>query len=183
MDKIIHSYVMNQPLNDKEMLKLVENKARLITYPEISNYKDINDLLGKHNACIILYVTKILPDNSVYGHWCCVFRAGWRKDTICFFDPYGEKPDFTLKHMSPEAIQEYGQEPYLTKMLIDSGYRIVYNNAPLQKHQKNNAICGRLTGLRLHFRNIDGNEFAKLMTSYPNLSSDDLATLLTSFIR
>jgi hypothetical protein len=183
MDKIIHNYVMNQPLNDKEMLKLVENEARLITHDQIKNFKNIDDLLGEHGACIILYITKIFPDGSCYGHWCCLFRAGWRDDTISFFDPYGEEPDFSLNYMTPEAIQKYGQEPILSKMLKDSGYRVVYNTAPLQKHQENNAICGRLTGLRLQFKDFDGNEFADIMTSYPNLSSDDLATLLTSFIR
>lgn len=187
MNKLIHTCVKNQALNDEEMLKLVENKARLITYPEISNYRDIDDLLGKNGACIILYITQILPDNSVYGHWCCVFRAGWDKNTISYFDPYGGVlegvPDYTLKFMSPEAIKEYGQEPILTKMLLDSGYHVVYNTANLQKHQTNNAICGRLVGLRIQFKNVDGDEFAYLMNSYPNLSSDDLATLLTSFVR
>jgi hypothetical protein len=183
MNKLMKNYVMNQALNDKEILKLVENKARLITHPEIKSYKNIDNLLGKHNACIILYITKILPDNSVYGHWTCVFRAEWQENTISYFDPYGKIPDFSLKFMSLEAIKEYGQEPILSKMLINSGYKIVYNIAPLQKHLQGNAICGRLCGLRLQFKDLDGNQFAKMMNSYPHLTSDELATLLTSFIR
>lgn len=183
MDKIIHKFVMSQSLNDRDMMKLTEGKARLITHPEIGDYKNIDDLLGPHKACIILYVTKILDDNSVYGHWCCVFKAEWRNDTISYFDSYGNKPDNTLSHMSDQAISEYGQEPILSHMLLNCGYRVVYNKAKLQKHEKGNAICGRLCSLRLQFKNIDGNEFAYMMTSYKNLSSDELATLLTSFIK
>lgn len=183
MDRLIHKYVMNQALSDSEMMKLVEGKARLIIYPEISEYKDIDQLLGKYRACIILYITQILEDGSVYGHWTCVFQAGWKTDTICYFDPYGDVPDYPLNFMSDVARREYGQEPVLSSMLKNSGYKVVYNIAPLQKHNKGNAICGRLVGLRLQFRDIDGNKFAELMNSYPNLSSDDLATLLTSFVR
>jgi len=53
----------------------------------------------------------------------------------------------------------------------------------LQKHGAGNAICGRLTGLRLQFKDLDGIQFANLMSSYPHMSSDELAALLTSFIR
>lgn len=183
MNNLLHNYVMNQALNDKELLQLVENKARLITHPEIKNYKTIDDLLGKNDACIILYITNILQDNSVYGHWCCVFKAKWRNDTISYCDPYGNEPDYSISKMSLEAILEYGQEKILSKMLKECGYRVVYNIAKLQKYSENNAICGRIVGLRLQFREIDGNEFAYMMNSYPNVSSDDLATLLTSFIR
>jgi hypothetical protein len=38
------------------MMKLVEGKVRLIKHPEI-----------------ILYITKIIPDDLVYGHKCCIF--------------------------------------------------------------------------------------------------------------
>jgi|SRR5580698_7220132 hypothetical protein len=186
MQRLIRDYALKQPLSEKEILQLVEGKARVVTHPEIKSYKIIERLLGKHEACIILYVTHILEDGSVYGHWCCVFRAPWAQKTISFFDPYGNPPDNAISHMGNEAIEEYGQEKDLSNLLNDwirRGGHVVYNIAPLQQREAGNAICGRLTGLRLQFKQLDGNQFAELMTSYPHLSSDDLATLLTSFIR
>jgi len=178
----------SKPLSDIEILDLVDHKANLITYDQIKDYKDLDSLLGKHEACIVLYITKILPeDNSVFGHWCCVFKAPWRDNTYCFFDPYGKIPDYTLKFMSPQARQEYGDEPILSQMLLDKadqGNLIVYNNAPLQHHIVGDAICGRLAGLRLQFRHIDGFQFADLMNTYSKqgIISDDIATIMTSFI-
>lgn len=179
---------MGNALTDGEIMKLVDKKARLVTHDEIKNYKDMKDLLGKNKACIILYVSKILPDNSIYGHWCCVFKAGWDKNCICYFDPYGEIPDYHLRRMSPEAIKEFGNHPFLSEKLRDyakGGKYVVYNNSRLQKYKEGDAICGRMTGLRLQFRDIDGFKFDDLMNSYSNkgISSDELATLLTSFLR
>lgn len=193
MQQIIRKHIMTKALSDKEILQLVQGRARLITHDEIAKFKNIDDLLGGHHACIILYCTAIRPDNSVYGHWCCVFRAEWDPTgkTISYFDPYGEPPDVTLEFMSDEAIKEFGNENILSQLLIRSaepvkkggnGYCIVYNTCPLQAHKKGDAICGRLTGLRLQSRQVDGNTFAKYMKSYPGLSSDDLTCLLTAFI-
>jgi hypothetical protein len=49
-------------------------------------------------------------------------------------------------------------------MLLNSGYRIIYNIVLLQKHEQNNTICGRFVGLRLQFKDLDGNKFAELIT-------------------
>jgi hypothetical protein len=62
-------------------------------------------------------------------------------NTICYFDPYGNEPDYTLPYMSQEAINEYGQQPILSNMLKQCGYLVVYNIEPLQKHVDGNAIC------------------------------------------
>jgi hypothetical protein len=187
LPSLMKDYVMDKPLNKEQILELVDKKARVVTHPEIENARNadhyLDQLMGKHGACIILYVTNIMDNGSAYGHWCALFRAGWRPDTLSYFDPYGAPPDTAISKMSPEAIAQYGQDRVLSSLLKRCRYRVVYNIAPLQEHQPGNAICGRLVGLRLQFRDIDGNRFAQLLTSYPNLSSDDVATLMTAFVR
>ena len=181
--KQLHSEItqeMAKPLSDKQILALTKNQARLVTHDEIKHFSSIEELLGKHGACIILYVTKIIHPNTMFGHWCCVFKAPW-VNGYSYFDPYGNKPDDVLKYMTPEAIEKCGNVPDLTHLLLDSGKKVVYNDAPLQHHLKGDAICGRVTGLRLALREMDGRQFASLMKSYEasGITSDDLATLLT----
>lgn len=184
---IVRQQIYPAALSDKDVLKLVENQAKLVTHEEIPKYRTIEQLMGKHKACIILYVTKVLPGDSMFGHWCCVFKAPWQRGTVSYFDPYGNEPDWCLSKMSREALEKFGNEPALSRLLhnyADRGGVVVYNKAPLQKHARNDAICGRLTGLRLQFRHLNGDQFAKMMNSYNahGLSSDDLASLMTSFI-
>lgn len=181
--------IIAQPLSENEILHLVENEAKLVTHEEIAKFETIEQLIGKHKACIILYVTDVNhQNNSVFGHWCCVFKAPWAKGTMSYFDPYGHEPDYSLRFMKPDATQEYGNQPALSNLLQDYSRRggtVVMNDAPLQKQVKGNAICGRMTGLRLQFRNLDGNQFAALMNSYSKkgVSSDDLASIMTCFLR
>lgn len=187
MQLAIRGPVMGEALSDKQIMKLVEKKANLVTSDEIKNYSNVFELMGKHKACIILYITKVLPNNNIYGHWCCIFVAPWAPNTISFFDPYGAPPDASLEHMSPQAAKEFSNKPILSKMLdraASEGWNIVYSNAPLQQHGKGIAICGRLTGLRLQFRELSNVAFNQMMNSYSKggITSNDLAAIMTSFI-
>lgn len=174
-----------KPLSDEEILDLCDNKARLVTHDEIPKFKNINHLLGPNKAVIILYVTKSGKDGSVFGHWCCCFKAGWQSNTICFFDPYGKPPDNALQYIEKDTLPKYPDYPYLTEMLRGSGYDVVYNSTPLQNKDPKDNICGRLTGLRLLARDVDGIEFARFLNQFKpyNFDGDDLATYLTSFLR
>ena len=65
-------------------------KATIITYDELSNCKQIEDLLPKHKSYFIL----LYPVQSVSsGHWISVTRFD---KTIEYCDSYGEKPDAPL---------------------------------------------------------------------------------------
>jgi hypothetical protein len=173
-------------LSDKEVYNLVNSTSRLLTHEEISKYPSIEALLGPKQSCIILYVTQVSP-GSIFGHWCCVFKAPWQPDTICYFDPYGKPPDVSLNKMSPQAVQEYGNHHYLEDLLtqaIQQGTKVVYNMIPLQTKSPTNAICGRLTGLRLLHKDLNNKQFADLMKSKSSqgIDSNQMAVLLTKNI-
>ena len=51
-------------LTGAEVLKLVGGGANLIKYKELADYDNLLDVLDPHDACIILYETKMN-----YGHW------------------------------------------------------------------------------------------------------------------
>lgn len=153
-------------------MKLINNKANLVTYPELVKYNSIDDALGPYKACIILYLT-----SKNYGHWCCLFRKG---NVIYFFDSYGIFIDDELKFTDENFRKANNQYyPHLTYLLHKSPYKIDYNNHKLQSENGNITTCGRFVGCRLILRNLNNDQFASLFKNN-KYTPDELVTLLTS---
>ena len=175
MNKILKN-LKSYSLSSIDMMKMINNKANLITYPEIANYDNIEDLMGKDKAVIILYLT-----DENYGHWTTVFLNP-KEDTLIFFDSYGMKPDTEIKWIKNNPIlKEYPKDPLtrLIKLMSDSKYKIDYNDHKLQKTNNDIATCGRWVGIRLLMRNLTNEQFFELFKSYDNLTPDDIVTLLS----
>ena len=179
MDKLFKK-IQSYSFSDDDMRRLVENEANLVTYPEIKKYKTLDQLLGKHRACIILYL-----QTPNYGHWCCIFEREDVKGLINFYDPYGYFPDDELDFNKESVNRSLGQlMPYLSMLMIKDKdrYKFTYNQYILQSSGKNNNICGRAVGLRLNFRDIDDKEFYDLLAKNKCYNKDEWIVILTSFI-
>jgi hypothetical protein len=179
MDKLLKK-IRSYSFSDKDMMKLVDDEANLVTYPEIKKYKTLDELLGKDRACIILYL-----QTSEYGHWCCIFEREDKPGLINFYDPYGYFPDDELEFNKPATNKKLGQTmPYLSMLMINDKdkYAFTYNNYKLQSAGKNNNICGRAVGLRINFKDIDDKEFYDLLSKNKCYSKDEWVVILTSFI-
>lgn len=162
-------------LSGDDVLDLCERKANLYTYPNLVKFKNINDLLGKHKAAIILYLT-----SKNYGHWVCLFQQD--KNTLSFFDSYALMPDDELKFV-PINFRIHNNEyyPHLTYLLYNSGYDIDYNSVKLQSDKTDTTTCGRWVGTRLAMRKLTNKDFAELFMNN-KLKPDELVTALTSFL-
>ena len=147
-------YLETKPLSSDDMLRALGYKCNLITYSEIKNYKNINDILGKYNKCILLYETK-----KNYGHWTCIYK-NHTKNTIFFFDSYGfiidDQLDFIPKNNKKMLNSNYR---YLTNLLYKSKCRIEYNQYQLQKMNPSIATCGRWVIARLAYIELSVDEF------------------------
>lgn len=162
----------NKSLSNMDVLKICNNKADFYTYPEIVKYKTLDDLLGKHQAVILLYLTK-----ANYGHFCALLKQN--NNTISFFDSYGLMPDDELKFAPIYFRKKNNQyKSHLTKLMYESGYDIDYNNHKLQEKMSDIATCGRWTGMRILFRNLTNDQFAELFKK-TGMKPDELITLLT----
>lgn len=183
MKKIIDDHELPQSFSAEDIMELVQGKANLVVHPDIAHYQDIDELLGKNSACIILYVTREgEKPNSLYGHWCCIFR-NTTNGMLTYFDPYGCDIDETVAFMEPEVISEFGQVPELTNLLDRSPSEpIDINQHDFQRHKKGVSTCGRHTGLRLQFRNLNNDEYASMIKPI-SVDDDELVTLMTSFIK
>ena len=179
MDKLLDK-IKSYSFSDKDMMLLTNNEANIVAYPQIEKYKTLDELLGKHRACIILYL-----QSRDYGHWCCIFERLDEKGLINFYDPLGYFPDDELNFNSDRTNSSLGQLlPYLSILMIKSRnkYKYTYNNLKLQSSDKNNNICGRVVGLRLNFREINDKDFYDLLAFNKCYTKDQWIIFLTSFI-
>lgn len=179
MDKLMKQ-IKSYSFSDKDMMKLVDNEANLVTYPQIKKYQTLDQLLGKHRACIILYLQK-----KSYGHWCCIFERDDEQGLINFFDPYGYFPDDELKFNKQNKNHELGQKmPYLSILMLkdQNRYKYVYNPYRIQTLTDQNNICGRAVGLRLNFRELSDKDFFDLLTKNKAYDKDTWIIMLTSFV-
>lgn len=175
MNKKIIDQKKSKSLSGEEVLSLCDNKAELYTYPDLVKFDDINELLGKWGACIILYLTR-----EDYGHWVCLYKQD--KKTLCFFDSYALMPDDELNFAPINFRKTHDQMyPHLTYLMYKSGYNIDYNNHRLQSNKKDTSTCGRWVGVRLAFRFMNNDEFADLFKNN-EISPDELVTALTAFL-
>lgn len=160
-------------LSDKEVLALIDGKANRVLYPELVNYKNIDEVLGPYGACILLFEAK-----KNYGHWVCLFKMpGGGK--IEFFNPYGGFPDDSLKYI-PSAFAKISNQdfPYLSALLYESPYELYYNEHKFQKKDSSTKTCGRWCAVRLSLRDYSLEEFTELFIK----NGDEIVTILTMYI-
>ena len=170
---------MNKSLSNIDINRALNKQCKIIVYPEIINYRTLNELLYPYDACVILYEFK-----KNFGHWTTVFR--YPNGKVEHFDSYGIEPDEELKFATIDFRTKNNEYfPYLTKLLYNSGDDIEYNNYPLQEHGKNINTCGRHVIVRLLNRhmNIDkyANHIYQLSDKY-HVNPDELVTYLTKSI-
>lgn len=164
-------------LSTSDVYKLMGGKTKILTYPLLKQYTNINSLLYPYDNCIFLYLTK-----EKFGHYCCVAK---RNGKICFFDSYGgnKKPDEQLEAINPYFRRKSNQDyPYLTKLLYEASEPVEYNEFQYQAKGPHIATCGRhcicfiKSGLDIDNYNKYINKLAKTH----NMDFDSLVTYLTS---
>ena len=146
---------MDISLSGTQVLNLLDNKCNLVQYSDVHNIKSIDELLGPHKKCVMLYHT-----STNYGHWCCVYEYN---DIIFFFDSYGSKPDTQLKFLPRDLKQELNSNHnYLIKLMYDSGKEVEYNQHDLQSRKLGVNTCGRHCVNRLRFPEISIDDYYQL---------------------
>jgi hypothetical protein len=160
------------PLTGEQVLKLVNNNANLVLYSDLHKYDNVDDVLGQHGACFILFEWK-----KGVGHWCCLCLRG---KTLYFFNSYSGYPDDSLKKISKDFRDKSNQDfPYLSKLLYDSPYRLGYNEFKFQGKGGTVMTCGRWCALFILLKDVPLNKFAKLFKSK---YGDDIVTALTMWV-
>lgn len=178
MNKNLIELEKRKALSGEEIMKMMKGKTNLLLYRDLYKYDNIEDILGKHKACVILYETK----EPLYGHWCVIFQQN--PDTIEFMDSYGFLIDSEISpnFMDPEILKSFYNGPKLRRLIYFSKYKyIVYNNYALQERKAGINTCGRWVVSRLIFRNLSLEQFVKYLMSF-GINLDNLVTIITESI-
>ena len=124
--------IIRKPLSDSDLKHILGSETRIITYPQLANYRTIEELLPKsYDFCIIL-----LLESPQSGHWCALLRYS---NTFEWFDSYGFPVDYDLSHwLTPLQRLKLGEsKKYLSYLLQGRNY--IYNN---QQMRPNVNTCG-----------------------------------------
>jgi len=168
---------VDRPLSSKDIKKILNNKVKIILYPEIVNYYSIDELLNPYDCVIILYMQNEIT-GGFWGHWCCIFKI--KNDTIEFFDPYGTFVDDELNYdIDSHFRKENGLEyPLLSYLLFYTGdkYKLTYNEYKFQGIDT--ATCGRHCCNRLLNKNLTLKQYKNKMDN-SKINYDILVTIIT----
>lgn len=164
----------NIALSDKQIMNAINGDANLVLNPDMHKYTSIEELLGRHGACIILYESK-----PSYGHWTCVFKVS--PSELEFFNSYGDDginhegiPDAMLSYI-PESFRDASNQnhTYLAKLMYDSKYNLSYNQYRFQKDGTGIKTCGRHVACRLNMRNQSLDNYYRTLKKYCNELNTD----------
>lgn len=161
-------------LSDGDIHKIIPT-LKIVTYPELLQYDNIDDALDEKGRLMILYLT----ENHHVGHWICLLRSKDGKK-LEFFDPYGGlKPDDQSDWLPKSKLKEFNQDTdYLTKLLRESPYKVVYNKYPFQSDKDGINTCGRHCTTRLYFKHLTLPEYTQMVID-SGVAPDDFVSNFT----
>jgi hypothetical protein len=171
--------ILEDPLDDREIREILDNKAKIIKYSELKNYNDIMQLLPNKKTMIILLYEWAYNT----GHWTCICRDN--NDNIIYYDSYGNIPDEPLNWNTEQINNELGQsQKYLSNLLNKTKYNVIYNPIQYQELKGNLSTCGRHVCIWLllmdnfNFSLNDYYKFMEHMKKSLNMNYDKLVSYL-----
>jgi hypothetical protein len=179
MDQIA-KLAIAEALSDADLSRICEGKVNIIKYERLKDMRSINEALGVHGSCIILYESELN-----FGHWVSLFVSKEQPNTLEFFDSYGLKPDSELKLIPDYFRERSGQsKPHLTYLIEQSSdwKTLLYNELDLQSMRKDTNTCGRWAALRIMTRDIPLDKFQRMFIDQ-HFDPDWYCSILTMFAR
>lgn len=133
---------LEYPLSDSDIETYLGKKVEIINYSQLKNYKHIDELLPTDFSYVIILI-ELEPR---VGHWVTLMKyplihKNKKKTIIEYFNSYGFKPNYEMKFLDRLLGQK---KKYLTKLLNNNDYDVIYNNVPFQSiDDQNSNTCGR----------------------------------------
>ena len=113
--------IIRKPLSDADLKRILGSETRIITYPDLAKYNNLDELLPKAYDFVII----LLLETPQSGHWCGLLRYS---SVFEWFDSYGFKVDYDLSHwLTPLQRLKLGEsKKYLTSLLQGRNYIYIY---------------------------------------------------------
>ena len=152
----------------EDLLNMVDNKSNLLEYSDLHKFSNIEQVLGSHGCCIILYQT----ESEYEGHWTCIFKSKKHLRHLLFFDSYGLGIDTELKFSQFNKSLHRGKiVSHLRQLIFNSNYSVTSNHFKLQKNREDIATCGRYVATRINNRNMSNRQYVNFIRGLTNLLS------------
>ena len=165
----------NIALSGSDLETITEGKANIIKYSDLHQYNSIDDVFGSKESIIILYLKK-----SNFGHWCCLFKAPWKPETLYFYDSYGFQLDEEIKFADEQLRIHQGQEvPHLTHLIRKSNYYLEQNDFQYQSKEHHINTCGRWAGMRVRHMDMSPTQFKTFFTKNKHYTPDFWVSVLS----
>lgn len=147
----------NKCLSDQEIRHILGSNIKIITYPQLSKYSNIDQCFGAGNF-FILFFEEDKEHWQVSGHW--EFVQLLNNGNILFFDSYGLKVDECKKWLPQYTLMKLKEYPnYLTDLLSKSNRTVFYNPYKYQSFSSGVNTCGDFVCMRALCRNMNGLQF------------------------
>jgi len=165
--------IKEYPLGDSDLKNILGQNIKIISYPDLANYNNIDDIFDNEGRCIILFLT----ENEYTGHWLCMHKDN--EGIIHYFDPYGRGVDKDKNWLSRSKLQELHQDkPLLMNLLRGSGKKVYFNTYDFQLDKEGINTCGRHCAVRLLYKDLDLDDYRKMIQE-SNLSPDAFVSKIT----
>lgn len=166
--------MLGYSLSDTDIRTIIPT-LKVISYPDLLKYKDIDSALDEKGRLMILYLT---TDMNV-GHWTCLLKSKDGKK-LEYFDSYGGmKPDQESEWLSEDNLKRFSQDSkYLTDLLKNCEYKVVYNRYPFQSEAPGIATCGRHAVTRLYFKHLSLPQYTQMIID-SDMTPDDFVCNFT----
>jgi len=163
----------NIPLSGSDLNRITEGKCNILAYSDLEKYQNIDDVLGQHGACIVLY-----QHDEGFGHWSCLFRIDSK--TLYWFDPYAIQMDKEIEFSPFQIKRHHGKiVPHLTDLINNSKYKLIQNKTRYQRFKKDVNTCGRWVAHRILHRAMSEKSYTKLMLGNEHYLGDFWVSILT----
>lgn len=178
---------ITEMISDNDLIRYLgdEVNEKIIKYADLSNYKNINELLPKLNDYRIILIES--EHNS--GHWVCLLKYKIKdKPVIEYFNSYGMKMGTDLNFISSVMNALLGQGKNDLDKLLDTAkndIEIIYNKKRFQSNNQKVNTCGRWVLLRIIMMKYYGMDlyeyinFIEQLKNKYNMEADIVVASLT----
>ena len=172
MDKYLLN-AENIDLSGNDILDITNNETYIMSYEDLHNINNIDELFKDKDSVTILYQTK-----KNYGHWVALIKHD--DNNIEFFDSYGLNIDEELKYSEYNLrLHDNNLVPHLSHLLQTSQYNIIHNKIKLQQFVEHVNTCGRHCCVRIKFKKLSLSQYLSLITNNKFYNPDMWVTALT----
>jgi hypothetical protein len=168
--------LMAEPMSGEEIKNLLNNDVKIMTYKELNNYNNIDDIFKESDNIALLYELK-----PKYGHWVGLINQPLF-NRIEYFDSYGYIPDYHKKSIDKNFLIQSGQyKNLLSKLLYNTNKTIHYNEIPFQLKKNIISTCGRHICMRIMCRHLTLEQYQKIVLHKNKKTADILSVIITTY--